>query len=120
MPQRHGTDKLVDAISVGSNTTLTDAQVRGQVVYVTATATITPPAVSSCGVGSTVTVYSTTAAAVHVDPDDDDRIILDGTALDDGDKITSASGAGDMITLHAESTDGWATLGRSGTWTDGS
>jgi len=64
-------------------------------------------------------IYSSGANAVSVDANAADRIVLDGTALDDGDKITSASGAGDFIVLWADSAVGWRTLGRSGTWTDG-
>lgn len=111
---------LIDPITSAGGITLTVDQVRGQIVYVTATGTVVLPAVAVCGVGSSVTVYSTTAAAVYVDPNAADRIVLDGTALDDGDKLDSASAAGDMVTLHADSADGWTTVGRSGTWTDGS
>lgn len=88
----------------------------GYLVTMTATGTVTLPAVS---IGMSVCVYSTTAAAVHVDANASDRIILDGTALADGDKVSSASGAGDFICLVAESANGWLAMGRSGTWADG-
>jgi hypothetical protein len=88
----------------------------GYTLLVTSTATITLPAVVQ---GMSVLVYSTTAAAVSVDPNPSDRIILNGTALTGGNKVTSASGAGDFIYLFADSGDGWTTLGRSGLWTDG-
>ena len=109
---------LAPDISVATDTTLTAAQCRGNIIYVTATATITLPAVT--GDGMIVTVYSTTAAAVHVDANSSDRIVLNGTALDEGDKITSESQAGDFIALHNDTSAGWRTLGRSGIWTDGS
>jgi len=102
------TNKSTDA-------TLTDAEMNGM-VFVTATATITLPAVE---IGQSVCVYSTTAAAVHVKAGASDRIRLDGTDLDDADKVTSASAAGDFICLIGDSAVGWTTLGRSGTWTDG-
>jgi hypothetical protein len=88
----------------------------GYLLTMTATGTVVLPAVA---IGMSVCVYSTTAAAVHIDPNASDKIILDGTALDDGDKVSSASGAGDFICLVGHSADGWLTMGRSGTWTDG-
>jgi len=104
----------VTVISKDADATLTAAQVKGLLVLVTQTATITLPPVV---VGATVTIYSTTAAAVLVDPDDDDRIVLNGVAGDNGKKLTSASGAGDFVTLIGDSADGWTIIGRSGTWT---
>jgi len=104
----------VEVLSCGEDTLLTQAQVRGQLILVSATATITLP---SAWVGAVVTIYSKTAAAVMVDPNVDDRIVLDGVAGGGGKKITSASGAGDYVTLIADSTDGWTVIGRSGTWT---
>jgi hypothetical protein len=105
----------VKVTNKSTDATLSDAEMDG-VVFVTATATITLPAVE---IGQTVCVYSTTAAAVHVDVNASDRTRLNGTALSDGDKITSASAAGDFVCLIGDSADGWTTLGRSGTWTDG-
>jgi hypothetical protein len=104
----------VTVLSVGTDTTLTAAQVEGALILVTATATITLPPVI---IGATVTIYSTTAAAVMVDPNANDRIVLDGIAGGNGKKITSASAAGDFATLIGDSGDGWTVIGRSGTWT---
>jgi len=70
--------------------------------------------------GMSFCVYSTTAAAIVLDPDVNDDITLDGALLDNGDSITSASAAGDFICLIAQSNTHWFTLGRSGTWTDSS
>lgn len=104
----------VTVISKAADAVLSTTQVKGTLVLVTATATITLPPVV---VGATVTIYSTTAAAVMVDPDANDRIVLDGVAGGNGKKVTSASGAGDFVTLIGESADGWTVIGRSGTWT---
>jgi len=104
--------ELIEIISVAIDTLLTAAQTLGQLLLVTATATITLPVV-----GAIITIYSTTAAAVMVDPNTDDRIVLDGVAGGNGKKITSASGAGNFVTLVGESADGWTVVGRSGTWT---
>jgi hypothetical protein len=105
---------LVTILTTAIDKLLTAAQVLGQLLLVTATATVTLPAVI---IGATITVYSTTAAAVMVDPNADDRIVLDGVAGGNGKKITSASGAGNFVTLVGDSADGWTVIGRSGTWT---
>lgn len=106
--------QLVEVLSFAADTLLTALQVLGQLIRVTATATISLPPVA---IGAVVTIYSTTAAAVMVDPDANDRIVLDGVAGGNGKKITSASGAGNFVTLIGDSLDGWTTIGRSGTWT---
>lgn len=105
---------LIQIASYAASQTLTDAECRGYLILVTAAATITLPVAIA---GYIVTVYSTAAAAVSVDPDVTDRIILDGVAGGNGKKITSASGAGDFVTLVADSAAGWTVIGRSGTWT---
>ena len=94
---------------------ITAAQAYGYMHFAGGAGTWNLPAVAT---GMSLCVYSTTAAAVVINPDNSDRIILNGTALADGDSITSASGAGDFICLMADSSAGWVTLGRSGTWTD--
>jgi len=59
------------------------------------------------------------ARAEYVDPDGADRIVLDGTALDDGDKVSSGGNPGEFICMLNDSTAGWTTLGRAGIWSDG-
>jgi hypothetical protein len=75
-------------------------------------------ALPTAAAGMNFCVYSTTAAAIVINPDDSDDITLNGTLLADGDSITSASGAGDFICLIAIDATHWYTMGRSGTWTD--
>jgi len=75
-------------------------------------------ALPTAAAGMSFCVYSTTAAAIVINPDDSDDITLNGTLLADGDSITSASGAGDFICMVAIDAVHWYTLGRSGTWTD--
>ncbi len=75
-------------------------------------------ALPTAAAGMNFCVYSTTAAAIVINPDDADDITLNGTLLADGDSITSASGAGDFICLIAIDATHWYTMGRSGTWTD--
>jgi hypothetical protein len=69
--------ELIEILSAAIDTLLTAAQVLGQLLLVTATATITLPAVV---IGACITIYSTTEAAVMVDPNANDRIVLDGAA----------------------------------------
>jgi len=100
--------------SYSSNQTLTAAQCYGGVIYVTGAATITLPAVAD---GASVTVITIGAVAVSVDPNASDKLWLDGTALDDGDKATNTSTTGDIIVLTYYSADGW--YATSNSWTDG-
>lgn len=112
--QKKYAPQLIDVLSFATDTLLTPTQVKGQLILVTDTATITMPPVI---VGAAITIYSTTAAAVMVDPNANDRIVLDGAPGGNGKKITSASGAGNFVTIVGESADGWTVIGRSGTWT---
>lgn len=104
----------INVVNKSTATTISAAEMNSM-IFVSAAVTSTLPAVS---IGTSVCFYSTGANAVVVDANASDRIRLDGTALADGDSITSASGAGDFICLIGDSADGWTTLGRNGTWTD--
>jgi hypothetical protein len=66
--------------------------------------------------GMNICVYSTTAAAVVVNPDNADQIKPLTNAVGDG--ATSASAAGDFICLVAIDATDWMVLGKSGSWTD--
>lgn len=103
-----------NVLSYSAAHTLTAAQCRGHVVYVTAAAVITLPAVAE---GLSVVVVTIGDVAVSVDPNASDKIWLDGTALDDGDKITNDSSAGDIAVLTYYSADGWHASTNG--WTDG-
>jgi len=94
--------------------TLTAAECYGKVHYVSSAATLTLPAIAD---GMHLTVITIGAVAVSVDCNASDKIYLDGTALDDGDKITNASTAGDIAVLTYYSADGWHAS--TNTWTDG-
>lgn len=90
----------------------------GQIIRVTAAGTTTLPA--GTVVGQTVTVVSTTAAAVSVDcASTSDYIILSGTALAAGNKITSDSTIGAAVTLVNEIANYWRAFVNQGTWSDG-
>lgn len=95
--------------------TLTRAQMsNGHTNYVNAAATLTMLAVDT---QTNFNVKTIGAVAVSVDPDASDLIYLDGTALDDGDKITNASTAGDIAAIqYYDATGAYAATNG---WTDG-
>lgn len=103
-----------DSWTYSADQTLTFQQCYGGVIYVDAAATITLPPVQE---GMSVTVLTVGDVAVSVDPDAADLIYLDGTALDDGDKLDNNSLAGDIAVLTYYSADGWYAVTNS--WTDG-
>lgn len=95
--------------------TLSAAECYGAVYYVTAASVVlTLPAAAD---GMSLTVISNTANVVTVDADASDLIILDGTALDDGDSIDSAGAAGDICVLTYYDATGW--FASTNTWVDG-
>lgn len=95
--------------------TLTASECYGAVYYVSASGvTLTLPAVAE---GMSITVISNTANTVIVDANASDLIILDGTALDDGDSIDSGGTAGEVVVLTYYNSTGW--FATSDGWTDG-
>lgn len=108
--------------SVSSNTTITVTQVTGGLIVLTGDGTtVTMPAVSSATVGKFQSFYVGDATAKHIDSNASDKFTLNGTALDDGDKLSiGASNAGAIITLYCIDTNGWvAPKGTDGAWVDG-
>lgn len=103
-------------ISLAASTTLKENQMYNSLIIVTAAATITLPPVAP---GMDIIVVSEGANAVSVDPDDADLIRLTGAQLDDGDKLTSNSAAGDAVQLITESAAGFTAFIIEGAWTDG-
>jgi hypothetical protein len=110
-------------VSVATETATTNlaiADINGGLIVTTNAITLTLPAVSGfSALGAIITIQVGSTHTVSVDCNASDKIVLDGVALDDGDKITSSGTAGDQITLINDSADGWRTIGRTGTWTDG-
>ena len=98
----------------------TDAnEAYGGVIYVTGACTVTAPAVVA---GMSFTVITIGDVAVSLDVNASDKMVLDGVTLDDGDKATNTSKAGDIIVCTYYSADGWycASGSNSGTlWSDG-
>lgn len=106
---------LVPSTTDNNGMSLSAAQQRGYTHWATGAGTWN---LVTAVAGMSFCVYSTTAAAIVINPADADVITLNGTALAAGDSITSASAAGDFICLMSQSAGNWVTLGRSGTWTD--
>jgi hypothetical protein len=105
----------INVATYAANQTLTAEQCDGTyVIYVTGAATITLPAIAT---GLNVTIITIGAVAVSIDPNASDKIWLDGAPLDDGDKITNTSTAGDIAVLTYYSADGWHASTNS--WIDG-
>jgi hypothetical protein len=119
IPNASGTMAYAEIVtkSTAANYTIgtTDSrELYGGVIYVTAAATITIPAVAA---GASFTVITIGANAVSVDPNAADLIYLDGTALSDGDKVTNTSTAGDIAVFTYLDGTGWYCSSNS--WTDG-
>ena len=101
-------------IHTGSGILTRSQMSNGHTNYVNAAATLTMLAVDS---DTNFNVKTVGAVAVSVDPDASDLIYLDGTALDDGDKITNLSTAGDVAAIqYYDATGAYATTNG---WTDG-
>jgi len=86
---------------------------------ISAAGTVTLPAVSAALYGARMIVMVTAAVAVSIDPNASDRIVLAGTALTDGNKITNDSTAGSFVELYCDGANGWRTLNVGGVWIDG-
>jgi hypothetical protein len=89
----------------------------GYLIIVQNTGTMTTPV---WGSGKSFCAYSEGAYVVRVNPNGAEYIRLNGTLQATGVDIYSSGTAGDYICLVANTTNVWTTLGRSGTWTQGS
>ena len=121
------TGKFIE-ISVSASLTLTVAQCSGTVVtsYSPGAAmVITLPAAES-GLNCLVAVGGTAGYTLDVDTNASDKAYLDGTALDDGDKVRSTAAntaTGDFISFwtfkNGASSWDWMARSQEGTWIDG-
>lgn len=103
-------------IAISSATTMLESQMYNSLVLITGTTTITIPAVKP---GMDVIFVNGDGATQHIDPQDDDVIIVDGAALTAGNKITQTT-VGFSCQLITYSADGFICLCTTGQWTDGS
>jgi len=87
---------ISSAYTLGTNDPM---ELKGAVVYVTSTATLTLPAITT-GSQTWCTVIPVGTAVATIDPNASDGIRLNGgTADTDGDSISSSGTAGDMATV---------------------
>ena len=105
--------QAVQTATYASAQTLTAEECNGYVIYVTGAAVITLPARFA---GMSVTIVTIGAVAVSVKPNASDKLWLDGTALDDADKCTNLSTAGDICVITDYSADGC--YASTNAWTD--
>lgn len=117
----YGKNPVVVASKSTTYTIGTDSanELFGGTVYVTSATTVTAPAVA---VGQNFTVVTIGDIAVSLDVDANDKMVLDGVTLADGDKATNSSKSGDTITCQYYSADGfycWSGTVLGGHWTDG-
>jgi len=98
----------------GASTTLTDLECYGNVIYVTGAYQIDLPAVVA---GMSVTVISTTAAVVSVNPDGSEQFRLDGPTITAGNEVDSTGAAGDVAVFTYYGAGVWYVT--SNTWVDG-
>jgi hypothetical protein len=92
----------------------TGANLYGGTFICDTTGTIQLPAVAS---GMNFTIITKGAIAISADTNASDLMMLDGEILDDGDKATNTSTAGDIIVFQYMDATGW--VATSNGWTDG-
>lgn len=104
-----------DGNTLGTDCGASNDLTNGFIVQI-ASGTLTLPAVATGYIGC---VKATSAATINIDPNASDRFILDGTALADGDKLTSAGEIDDTICFYVDSAAGWTTMFNPHSFTDG-
>ncbi len=92
--------------------TLTATQAMNMIVFYGATGTINLP---NALTGMNILIYNTGAFTITVDPQSTDKITIDGTENAAGHYVQIPSGAGNFVTLLADSVGHWTTLGYKGT-----
>lgn len=117
------TGSLTGLIAVSSVTadtgTLTAASMIGRWYINTDTGDAFDRTLPSVAAGMSACFLTKGAEVITLDPQNDDVIQLDATALTAGNAIDSSGTAGDFICLLGIDSTNWVTLGRRGTWSDG-
>lgn len=126
IPDGSGTIDICENIVKSSTATLTAAEVKNTVINnygQSAESTLTLPTAAE-GMHF-VYILGTAAETSHIKADTSDKIVLDGTALDDADKVSNNAGS----SVIGESLECWSfqtgasaydwTCTSNGTWTDG-
>lgn len=103
-------------ISITATATLKESDMYNTLVTLAGASTVTLPAVKP---GMDVVFVNIDGDTQSINPNDSDKIRLDGALLDDGDSITQTT-IGYQCQLLTESADGFVCLSVPGQWTDGS
>jgi hypothetical protein len=88
---------LVTLVTDSSTGNVSAANMKGQIHRVTGAYTLTLPTGAA---GMNATFRATTASTYSIKAGASNNFILRGTALDNGDKITSIGGAGDTVSIY--------------------
>lgn len=115
--------KLPPVVTAAVSGNLSAAQVSGTFItnYGQTVANVQglPPAVA--GMSFELLVETVGMGAVSLDPNASEVVVLDGTSLTGGNKVTLATPAlGDRITFRCLQNGTWYATAGQGTWTDGS
>lgn len=100
-----GSGGLVNTVIYDADRTLTTAECRGYIVYLTGSANVTLPAVFG---GCNVKIIALSGTSATITPNASDRIWLNGTSQQDGEAITNTTG--NVAQLSYVSPDGWHAL----------
>lgn len=103
-------------IAVGSTETLKESDMYNTLILIAGTTVITLPAVKP---GMDAIFINTDGADQNINPNDNDKIRLDGALLDNGDSIAQTT-VGYTCRLITEGADGFCCLSVPGQWTDAS
>lgn len=102
-------------IAIAATGTLLESDMYNTLILMSGASTITLPPVKP---GMDAIFINTDGDTQPLNPDDADKIRLDGALLDDGDSITQTT-IGYYCQLITEGADGFCCIAPVGTWTDG-
>ncbi len=103
-------------IAIGSTGSLKESDMYNTLILASGTTVISLPPVKP---GMDAIFQNTDAATIGINPDDADKIRMDGNLLDNGDSITFTE-QGDICHILTESADGFVALNTRGIMTDAS
>lgn len=105
---------LLQITTASESRDVTVAECKGAIILATGAIILTLPAVVK---GYHVTIYGVSGQTIlTVNPNDNDRIIVNGAPELDGVAIVSPAGAGNYVQLVGDSANGWTVICMSGAW----
>lgn len=108
----------VPLLTSATTITLTSDQVLGHYLTMTAAGGVSLPAVTGAN-GWSILIRTADAFTVYVDPNENDKTVLDGITLDNGDRAQSSGVTGDTLLMINDSVDGWSGWSGPNDWIDG-